>query len=169
MTVTPSGFLSLPLGYLRLSLAGTEAETAFQAWVGAVDAEAALDLIVVCADSDPTSGLGNFAAVTWDVGLERRRESGGARSHFAGSGALRLLLHERIDPAHTEAEAAFAFLDSAGAILAQLEQLAGTAGYLDIEAVTLVSGPARPTEDQEATLAGGAFYEAEWRITYRGL
>jgi hypothetical protein len=227
-TATPSGQLSLPLHYLRQTLA---ASGAFQALVGAGDAAEALDSIhPVCvnlararaavsaagvvtglvledggrgyrtapavairgegASATATAtvssgrvtglvlGAGGtgyvgkttevdiappthpLAIVDWMPEYSDRAIAGGDRNYFQAGGQLVLLLRATVNPAHSEKEAAYTFMNLAGAIVEDLEELAGVAGYLNIREIRKTSGPERPDEDERQALLGRG--ESEW-------
>lgn len=160
MTVTPTGIISLPLHYLRQSIA---ASTTFQTWVGADDAEEALDNIYSVATIVFTRP---FAVVDWAKNFKRTKNAGGTRNHFEQSGELAMLFRGSIDPTHNDSDAAFAFLNTVGAIISEIEELAGVADYLDIVSITLDQGPHRPGEDEAKT--SGAFYEVVYRVEFAG-
>ena len=107
-----------------------------------------------------------FCLVDWGPNFRRRAAAGGARTHFEQEGDLAMLFRAGIDPAHDEETAAWAFLNVIGAVIADMEELAGTAGYLDISAITRERGPYRPEEDEVKT--AGDFYEAVYRVEWSG-
>ena len=158
MTVTPSGMLSLPLNYLKLTLA---ASSTFQAMVSAADAAAALAFIhPVQTDEQPP-----FAVLDWDPGWRRTAIAGGSRNVFQQDGTLTLLLRAMIDGEHDEEEAAYTFINDVGDIIADMEELAGTAGFLNITTISITDGPSRPTAD-EVTALGYDFYEIILSIAF---
>ena len=160
MAVVASGVLSLPLKYLRDTLA---ASASFQAWVGAADASAALAKILVVAGTT----TGNYAVVDWADNWQREATAFGARNHFEQTGDLGVLLMQGTIGGRPEDEAAWTFLNTIGAIVAEMEALAGTPGYLDIRRFGFISRPRRPETDEAQT--DGDFYEAILRVEYGGL
>lgn len=158
--VAPTGHLSLPIDLLRKTVAGS---TTFQAWTGTADAAAALARVhAVQADA---SAAKPFAVVDWARSYSRRRDAGGTRNHFQATGSLSLLFRAQITEADA-GDAAYDFLNKVGAVLADMEGLAGTAGYLDVEEIRLVEGPERPEEDEVKAL-GYDFYQARFEVEFR--
>jgi len=170
MAVAASGFVSKPLGYLRTTLA---ASSTFQTWTGAADATEALDYIYVVStptdDADDEANVPDapFALVDWGEDFARTAEADGARNHFVLSGSLALLLRGAVDADHDDADAAMTFLNAVGGIMADLEALAGTAGYLDIREMSFIERPARPGTDEAQT--HGDFYQVIIRVEFAGI
>lgn len=108
-----------------------------------------------------------FAIADWAENFARVLESQGLRNYFAQDGDLIMLFRAAVDPSHTEQEAAFAFTNKIGAIIKEMEEKAGTAGYLDITEIALADGPQRPDEDEKATV--GDFYQVVYRVGFVGL
>lgn len=165
-SATPSGMMSLPLHYLRLTLAQS---ANFQTWCGALDANDALNYIhPVSLDS----ASGNFAVVDWFDNFSRTADSGGDRNYFLQEGDLMLYFRAPIEDGDTDAEAAYKFTNQLGAILGDLETLAGTPGYLNLSRIQLSEPITRLTEDESKAsknAAGaliGDYYEAIYRIEY---
>ena len=154
MPVAPTGMISLPLSYLRATLAASET---FQTLAGAADAAAALAHIKLI-EGPPTS----IAVVGLEQGFTRTASSGGARSYFEGDVGLELILRIAVADGATDADAFYTGMNTAGAIQKEMEALAGTAGYLDITAMTLKEGPARPFESERATI--GDFIQCIWSV-----
>lgn len=158
-SVTPTGLYSLPLHYLRLTLAGS---STFQGWVGAANASEALAYIyAVSVAGDATVP---FATVDWWENFSRGKIGTGA--YFALQGDLMLVIRGPRDTDATVADAAYTFLNKVGAILGEMEALAGAAGYLDITGFEQVEGPASPTEDEIKT--HGDFYQVIYRVLWEG-
>ena len=164
MAVEATGKMSLPLFYLRATVAGS---STFQTWVSADDATEALDSIYVVSVDKPTAGWSSilpFAVVDWADNLSFRSYAGGIANEFTQSGDLFLTLWSAVDPTHSDADAAMTFLNTVGAIEAEMELLAGLGGYLDISEITRESGPSRPMDDEAET--SGDVYEMVLRISY---
>jgi hypothetical protein len=163
MPTTPSGILSLPLSYLRLTLADV---TAFRTWAGASDQAAALALIYVEAT---TSFATKAALVTWGNGFRRSKNAGGSRAFFQQSGDLQLIFRESISLSSvpTIQDAAYTVLNNLGGIITGMEALAGTAGYLDIREIALANGPYR-LQDSEKAAKQVDFWETVFRVEYEG-
>jgi len=79
-----------------------------------------------------------------------------------GEGDLIMVYRGAVSAAHTDAEAAWTFLNKCGAIIADMEELAGTAGYLDIYEIARFRGPFRPDEKEART--SGDYYEVWYRV-----
>lgn len=107
------------------------------------------------------------AIVDWMPGRSKRAVATGTRTHFDGEGELLLLFRGEVDGGHDEEQAAYVFQNKIGAILADIEQLAGRAGYLDIREIRQVSGPQRPDEDELKT--AGDYYQAIYAVRWEGL
>lgn len=169
MSVNPTGMVSLPLHYLRETIAAT---SAFQTWTGTANKAAALAYVPVLVD---TVGDLPVCAVGWGEGLARSVVAGGTHSHFVQEGDLSMLFLGAISGDHDEADAAYTFLNSIGAILADMEELAGTAGYLDIRGFVLDLGPRRANEDEKKALrkaAGGLvgdYFQMGFAVEYGGI
>lgn len=155
MSVTPTGILSLPLSYLRATLAGS---ATFQSWTGAADADAALAFILpVLAkpeDIDPP-----FIVLDWQSFTRNKQ----ADSHFNTAGTLQIAIIGPIDQAHEDADAAFEFLNKVGAILAEAEALAPQPDYLNWDSLALTSLD-RPSDQERQS--SGDFYQAMFTLTY---
>lgn len=148
MPVSPAGMLSLPAHYLRETVA---ASAAFQAWVGVGSAAAALPSIhLFGADAGAARPL---AVIDFKPGgFHRERFARAAGSHFMGGATLELMFIALITEA-ADVDAAYEFTNVVGAIVADMELLFGSSGYLDARELTLVSGPSRPELDEEQTRA----------------
>ena len=161
MSVAPSGMFSKPLHNLRLTVAGS---SNFQTWVSAGNATAALARVYPIFSTSYTLPM---AAVDFAENFQRSMHAGGARNWFTQEGDLALLFRGSVNAAHDEADAAYTFLNTIGAVLSDMEALAGTAGYLNIISMILDEGPQRPLEDEKATI--GDFYEVIFRVGYDGI
>ena len=105
-----------------------------------------------------------MAVIDWADDLRRTAIAGGDRNHFGQEGSLNLLLRGSIDSSHDDADAAFAFLNTVGDIIEEMEALSGTAGYLGFVSTSVVQGPSRPLEDEQNTV--GDYYEIILRIGF---
>lgn len=160
MPVSPGNFVSLALERLRSQLAQC---STFQAEVGAASATAALDSIhyVDTTTTDPP-----FAVIDYGDRLSMTRHARGERNHASVEGELRLILRFAITSTDTEAEAALRFLNAAGGILAELWQLAGAGGYLDLLRVDQAGPAVRPSVKEAKSK--GDFYQVEYLVEYEG-
>lgn len=161
MPVAPSGHLSLPLSYLRATVAGS---ASFRVWVGVDADDAAGALARVYPFQTGAATVRPFAVVEWARSYTRKRRAGGSRNWFEASGALLLTFRETLTEADP-ADAGFAFGNQVGAIIEEMEELAGTAGYLDIQESRLVEGPWRPEED-EVKAIGYDFFQCSWEVEF---
>lgn len=104
--------------------------------------------------------------VDWMPDWGRRSTSGGGRNYFEGSGQLLLLFRLAVNSTHDEQEAAYTAQNALGAVLDDIESLAGVAGYLDISEIRQVLGPARANEDEAAT--AGDHYMVAYSVSWVG-
>ena len=107
-----------------------------------------------------------FAVVDWDPNWARVAESGGSRAYFVQEGDLILWFRAAVSGSHNTADAAYTFINTVGTILAEMEALAGLAGYLGITRISVIESFRRPMEDERKVL--GDFYEVIYRISYEG-
>jgi len=163
MALSASGPLSLPLENLRALLA---ASSNFQSWVGAANAEEAKASIhLVAVEGTPSRP---FALIAQGDSWEREASADGAKKHFEASGELFLLFEADIsepyqgDPRDAELE----FTNAVGAIVSDMESLAGSDGYLAVRRIGLKEGPARSQGDEKS--GSGDYYQiifsVEWGI-----
>lgn len=158
---TPAGIFSLPLSYLRATIAGS---SSFQTLVGALNAAAALSSIYYVSAPGGTSPP--YAVVDW--GRSARWTSGrdGVRNWFDSEGELLVLLRAAVSDGTDSAQGddALAFMNTAGAIASELLELTGQPGYLDV--TTLEHGqPERPTEDLARQV--GDFHQILFTVRWR--
>lgn len=158
MPVVPTEMISLPLHYLRLMVADS---ATFRTWVGAADQAEALARLYLNKETAP---IKPFGVTAWDSNWGREATSGGARNYFEQAGDLMLMFEDDVAAGLSEADAYYTFTNTVGAILAEMEALAGTAGYLNITSITVENGPARPGSDEEQTI--GDFYQVLYRIGF---
>jgi len=158
--VTASGGISLPLKYMKDTIA---ASSNFQTWVSAASAAAALAYIhVVVAPSGYTLPC---AVVEWEAGMHWPKVSGGQQNFFDQSGKITVLFQEAIVQS-TEENAAFAFTNTLGAIVDDIQAIAGQATYLNIDDIVLET-IARPDEDERQTV-GTDFYQSMMTFSFEG-
>lgn len=161
MAVAPTGMLSLPIDFLRNTVASS---STFQGWTSTANESAAKAR--VHAVNAAASATAPMAVVGWQPGYVRTKDGGGIRNHFTGNGPLFLLFRAGITESDN-ADAEYAFLNKVGAILSEMELVAGTATYLDTESVTLTDGPYRPEENE--ALGIGDYYEALFAVEFMSL
>jgi hypothetical protein len=162
MAVTPDGMISLPIYYGRLLVADS---ATFRTWVGASTQAEALARLYFNKETSPVRPFGDMG---WDGDWTREAIAGGERNYFEQTaGGLLLMFEEDIAAGLDEADAYFTFTNTVGAIIKEMEERAGTAGYLDMVSIAVHSGPARPSEDEKQTL--GDYYQVLYKIEFRGI
>jgi len=166
---TPTGLASLPLHYLRHTVAGS---ASFQAGVGVGNETQALEH-VYAVSAGPRDLP--WALVDWGPDFAREKVAGGSRNFFDQAGVLALVFRAAVESSDTDSEAAYRFMNTVGAVVADMEQLAGLPGYLNITGIVLAGGPRRPSEDEVAgavddddDLLIGDFYEVVYGVTFEG-
>ena len=150
----PAGCLSLAESYLKTMLANVPA---FQTWAGAADVAAALLKIHLEGLPKPADGADSHTraeleayrpyAVIWmaeDNGLTLEHDATGALFGFTDSGRLMLRLEQDCPDGvgdQPSSDANLQFKNSIGLIVDGLCALAGTAGYLAFERISVFDGP----------------------------
>jgi len=165
MAVSPSGLFSLPVDYLRKTIAGS---STFRTLTGAADAAAALAFAHAFEVTGASLDDPFFAVVEYGTDWARNRHAGGTNNFFEQESGLHVWFHQTIAQAD-EVDAMLAFTNSIGAILSEMEQLSGTAGYLDIRATRLIEGPFRPEEDEAASQTYGDFFRILFAVEYESI
>lgn len=165
MAVSPSGILSLPLYYLRQSLA---ASTNFQTWVGVETAAAALAYIHYFGTASETRP---FATIGYSDEWSREIISRGARHYFQSTGnPLALTFDADINSEHDLNDALFTFTNTVGAVMADMEALAGTGNYLAITNYRMIRPPTRcHREQRESDDSALDIWQCDWQINYDGI
>lgn len=160
----PAGIVSLPLKYLRDTIA---ASATFQTWVGALNATEALGSIhyVAVAEADATLPL---AVVDWGRTVEWDAQALGSRREFLQEGELALLFRAGVTSSADDqlGEEGIVFMNKVGAVILEMLQLSGQATYLDIVRVQL-GDYERPTEDEAKT--AGDFVQVLAVVRYRSV
>ena len=159
MVVAASNILSLPISYLKATVA---ASSTFQTWCGTSAGAATLARVHV-GRATAASTL-PLAAVGFASDFRRTSETPG---FFDTEGALELLFRDDFSSALNESDAAFTFLNTLGGVMQDMEALNATAGYLSMMSWTIAEGPYRTNTDEEQTI--GYIYEAIIRIDYVGV
>lgn len=158
----PSGPFSLPLTNLQTLLANS---ATFQDWVDAADADEAKARIYLIAVSEG-SYTRPYALISTGDSWERKLTAGGASHCFEPSGSLFLLFEANVSEAnknsHRDAELEFA--NKIGAIISEMETLAGQSGYLAVYSISLKAGPSRSGEDEKD--AQGDYYQIMFEISW---
>lgn len=135
MAVTPSGFQSLPLEYLRNLIASS---ATFQTWVEAASETAALPFIGY-GESDSKASNGRFAVVGKPGVGENRPISSlsvvGADNDAEHSGMLLMMFEGEVDPEQTVAEQRMTMDNTMGAIVAEMLDNRGGSGAAGVRLV----------------------------------
>lgn len=161
MAIVPAGMISLPLSYLRATIAES---AAFQSWTGTADAAAALLRIFPVATE---SVIYPLCLVDWADNFKRSMDAAGSRNYFRQDGDLAMIFMDIVDPAHDETEASYDFMNKVGAVIDEMESYAGKPGYLDIQSIAIESGPMRPKlAEVESTALD--YYQVNLVVEYRG-
>lgn len=157
MPVTPAGSVSLPLQYLKKSLA---ASTSFQAAVGAASASAA-EAYIFHRETES-------ARPRAIIGFERNLAEKGGTTQWPARGRLKIAIEIATPAEHASSieDANWWWTNLIGAIVDEMQALAMTAGYLSMtgnEVRNAQFGRADPDNNQ-----GVKFFAAEILIDWRG-
>ena len=138
-----NGLLSTPLDRMRSMVA---ASPAYQAWIGAADATAALDRVFLL----QTSRKPLLPLCLIDLGdqFERVRTRILNGRPFESAGQLIVYFRDLVPDGVDDIEAVYAFTNQVGAVWNDLEQLAGTRGMVGITGITLAVPPTRIEADR---------------------
>jgi len=161
MATTPSGRLSLPLHYLRLTLADS---TNWRTRFSAADQAASLARIhyIRVAGTSVTSPI---AVAEW-MDIRFTQATGSVSSAgYDQTGDLRLIIQETVSGTG-EADQFNNFSNWIGAVIADMLVLARQPGYLIITDIDLGGGPHRPSEEEQQTL--GDIYQVIMGVSYMG-
>lgn len=166
MAEVASGPMSLYMENLRILIANT---ARFQSLVGAVDAPAAM-LSIDYPAVEGSKWLRPRVLIGSDGTWEHERIASPPQAPWAETTDLWFMLEIDIDPAFTAAGneklAHLAFLNTVGAIVTEMQELAGSAPYLDVQSMAADEGPMRSDEDDEAR--GEFWYGQMIRVRVRG-
>ncbi len=155
---SPLGMMSLPISYLREMLANS---SAFQTWTGQGTPTLAKARIHVA--RTPESSDKPLAVIGFASDWSRRQEEQGL---FFQENGLELLLQASVTSSDDEIDSAFEFMNNVGAVMTDLEESVGTAGYLNMIDWSIEEGPYRPDINEEQT--AGYTYTVILRINYDG-
>lgn len=157
---TPTGYLSAPLATLREMVAAT---AAFQSWLGvATEAAATPSVHVIATGQNPSRPLALIDFGPWE--RERVAVTNGRQwQTLIGS---ELVLYFRDDAGETEPDAAYDFCNRCGAVLAELETIAGIYAdeTLSITRARMLAAPQRIDSHMRDT--SGDYYEAAFALQY---
>jgi hypothetical protein len=159
-STTPSGSVSLIIENTRLILA---ASATFQAMVGAENpGEARASILYPIVDA---TDYARPCAILWFGDGEHPLIGRGLHSEFGERARVGCRIERTIDAADDDAgeenDAYLVFANIIGAILSEIEALAGTATYLDITSIRIADLPRTPLEDESA---GTRYYACELEI-----
>lgn len=161
MPVTATGIFSLPLYYGRKTLAGA---ATFRSLVGAVDATAAEKWIFEGeVDENLVTDESPRAIMAIDSGHRFSRIS---TTGWQGQGPLLMVLEVPTPAKYRDSrrDARVWWLNTVGAIIAEMQALAGVAGYLNIiEFAEENTGRADPKEEN-----GADFWVSVWHLNWLG-
>ena len=161
MAVSPTGPISKPVYNLQTLLANS---AAFQTWVGATGTAeekvtAARARIYIAAK--PGADVLRPHALIW-VGDEwdSAVSSGGAVQHFLDRGTLYMDFIDDVDEDDKDdhGDALLAFTNNVGAVIGEIEALAGSNGYLVVNRISKRMGPVRASVVEEDSLGDYYFF-----------
>lgn len=164
--VVPAGILSLPLSRLRNMLADCPA---WRTWCGAANAAAALEFISIV---DRENASGTFAIVDLPDEFESQMEAAGAQNLLYDRGSLMLIVQADVPAEYAgrerqdEINAALDFSNNLGAVLGELGDRAGTADFLNIDRIRLMS-PGIQRVDRKFKESLGDYHNAALMVGYR--
>lgn len=178
MPVTASSILAEPAETLRTMLADC---AALRTWFGAADAAEAKLRIHVGGVPEPVADEGFTQAQLESArplalihieprggGAAFKAYAGGSRNFFRASGVLSLIFEADIDSANVgnPQDAYLEFINAVGAVIDDLQTLAGSSTYLDIRAIDIAEGPWRVPEDENA--GGGDYFFVALSVAWGG-
>ena len=147
MPVTPTGPISKILDHAETLFA---ISATFQSCTGAIDADAAkafIHLVEVSTDDDspPTRPM----MIIEHDSYESERVAGGATNTYAHSGTITVWIEHVISEAD-EVDASHDFTNKVGAILQEIQDLAGSGTYLNVTNWDWLERPTRAEDDAGA-------------------
>lgn len=158
MSVTPTGIMSKDVAALRSMLSEC---AAFRTWVNVATPALALPFIhVISTGRNPVLPMALI-----DIGDWSRTRSvvfSGQKFDFAPGASL--VLYLRAAATEDEPDAAYRFMNAAGAIIEDLEKLSSTQakGWPTIPTITLVAAPSRIEPSKRESV--GDYYECAFTI-----
>lgn len=145
--VAPTGIVSAGIGNMRTLLS----ESAnFQTWVGAASALLALDSIYLI-EGPADSASRPFAAIGPAGEFEGDSIAGGVLNQYAFSDTVEILFEEDAAPGLNEPDAYFTFVNTLGAIFADLINPTDTDSFMNITKFSFSFDPARTAEEERQT------------------
>lgn len=161
MATAPTGTESKLLDNLRTLVANS---SSFQTWVGAENATVAKASVTI-EESAPGSNR-PFAIVGFDSPPEREASAGGTRNYFELRTTLWLAFEAAISDTDSPEDSLYEFTNTVGAIIGEMELLAGTGGYLNATSIRC-EGIGR--SDIGEASASGAFYRGSYVVEVTGV
>ncbi len=164
MVTAATSRLSKPIDFLRDTIANS---ATFITWTGSANAAAAKLKVFVNEQGSPDEDLPlsamPLAIVQWES-FDRFFTSKGENNLFESDGSLSLRFYAGITDDDNEESALYEFLNNVGAVIDEMGQLAGTAGFLDITRKSMSSMPQRADVNGEQQL--GKYYTMKWTVEY---
>lgn len=168
MPVTPEGLLSLPLHYLRLSLANS---ARLRTWFSVADEAAALAKIYINSTPPPAGNRDTHRGadiealrpycIVWLPDSDNERDAVGPHA-FRAASRVGILFEANVASGLNHSDAWLTFFNNVGVVLEEIGDLSGTAGYLAMTDWNLISW-ARSTPDIVRDI--GDAFQAEIMIT----
>jgi hypothetical protein len=165
---TPTGPIAAPVYHMRVLLSRS---ATLQAWLGATggtdDERAASCLGLIHRLLAPAGTARPLCYVTNWTPFSARAEAGGGGFAYEHTGAVLACFEDDVDPddADDHGDAFDAFSNQVGAVLLEVEALAGSGTYLAVEDFDLIWPPRRAAPEDRA--GGRDFFEAgitaRWR------
>lgn len=154
--------LSAPLRSLRATLAPLASVIAYLGVADATAAALAIHIITVPADTAGNILLIDFA----DYASERYRVGAGKTFEQRKGSSLFLYFRREIDPTASNDAVTLAYLDAVGAILDELETVAGAQSpdRLAVTEIEMEQAPERIAVEKRGI--AGDYYESAFRLTY---
>ena len=159
MAVSPTGMLSLPIDYLRDTIANS---STFQTWTGTANATAAKARTHVGRAAG--SATHPLACVGYSSGFRRFSNE---LDVWQQDNVLQLLFRDDFSRSLNESDAYDTFANQVGAVMEDMEALFNDAGYLDVFEWAIITGPNRTTDNDEQTM--GYFFEVIIECRYGGV
>lgn len=147
MTVTPSGIYSLPLSNMRTMLSNC---AAFRTWTGTATVALALAQIHY-GGADPATDTAPLAIVDFAPGSGGRESVAQGQWRYSAPLAIDVTFIADVSAQTSDSDALLTHWNNVGAIVSDVEGLAGTGGYLGISRSDIADGPTRVVSRERAT------------------
>ena len=162
--VTATGILSVPLELIRTHIAAC---AAFQSWVNEADATQAKKRVHIVA-FDPDTKDWPFAHVYFTEDWQSVSIAGGAAFFFDNTRSVDVHFEAEVpaELADDPDDAMLDFLNNIGAIIEDMQEYAGQAGYAAITSIRQIEAPWRSDDDDVVTDGDiqGVTYRIEWGL-----